>query len=83
MPEAFDSTYPEGSYQRGYREFLRLRTATQLPQATQSEAFYGGYRYATQHAMRVLEAEVQNDDNTQYTRDLLAALRIILRKGIL
>lgn len=82
MPEAFDSTYPEGSYQRGYREFLRLRNAAQLP-ITQSDAFYGGYRYATQHAMRVLEAEVQNDDNTQYTRDLLAALRIILRKGIL
>jgi hypothetical protein len=83
MPEAFDSTYPEGSYQRGYREFLRLRSATQLPPATQSDAFYGGYKYATQHAMRTLEGEMNNDDNTQYTRDLLAALRIILRKGLI
>jgi hypothetical protein len=78
------SDYEEGTYQRGYHDYLRkcAQDGT-TAEITQASSFYAGYKYATQHAIRTLAAHIDNPAYDQATVDLLATIRNTLRKGIL
>lgn len=80
MPEAFDNSYPEGSYQRGYRDYLRkcAQDGT-TSEMTQASAFYNGYKYALQEALRIIDNELQDPDINPYAAAELIAVRVTLR----
>lgn len=80
----FDNTYTEGSYQRGYRDYLRkcAKDGT-TSEITQASSFHAGYAYALRHAMQLLATEIENDNYTQETIDALVALRLTLRKPLI
>lgn len=77
--------YDEGTYQRGYRDYLRkcAQDGT-TAEITQSSSFYAGYKYAAQHAIRTLARYIDSPHAyDQATVDILAHIRMTLRKEIL
>lgn len=76
--------YEDGSYQKGYREYLRKCAENgTTAEISQVSSFHAGYRYAIQHAIRLLAQHIDNPAYDQATVDLLATIRMTLRKEIL
>lgn len=76
--------YADGSYQKGYRDYLRkCAEDNTTADITQASSFYAGYKYAAQHAIRTLAQHIDNPAYDQATVDLLAHIRMTLRKEIL
>jgi hypothetical protein len=79
------SDYEDGTYQRGYHDYLRkcAQDGT-TPDITQAASFYAGYKYAAQHAIRTLARYIDSPHAyDQATIDILATIRMTLRKEIL
>jgi hypothetical protein len=77
--------YEDGSYQKGYRDYLRKcaedKTTAEISQVS---CFYAGYKYAAQHAIRTLTRYIDSPHAyDQATVDILAHIRMTIRKGIL
>ena len=76
--------YEDGSYQKGYRDYLRKCAENgTTADISQVSCFYAGYKYAAQHAIRLLAEHIDNPAYDQATVDLLAHIRMTIRKGIL